>query len=253
MRHFEGYEQAQRYHLYRPKVHHHLIPLIQEQLGTYSKVRKALDIGCGTGHSTSPLQKLADETIGIDISPGMLQVAQETYPTITFLEAAAEQTGLDSHSVDLITTSMAFHWFDYRAFFIELCRIASPGALLCVYNLWFPGEMAENPSFQPWYRGPYRERFPTPARNAKKLADLIEEESTPLSYQGNQSVQFELDLSREALLGYLCTQSNITSALQKGERLSEIEEWLHAQLKPFFEQDTEKFSYKGYMEFAQIN
>ena len=123
---------------------------------------------------------------------GMLKVAREAYPTLTFLEAPAEQTGLAPNSVDLITTSMAFHWLDFRAFFKELSRIARPGALLCVYNLWFPGEMAGNPSFQPWYRGPYRERFPTPARNAKKLADLIEQESTPLSYQGNQSVQFEL-------------------------------------------------------------
>lgn len=41
-----------------------------------------VDIGCGTGHHVNALQKRHLDTVGIDISPSMIQKARETYPDL---------------------------------------------------------------------------------------------------------------------------------------------------------------------------
>ena len=253
MRHFEGYGQALRYHEFRPRVHGQVIQHISTFLELNRKVGRALDIGCGTGHSTAPLKQLAEQVIGLDISPGMIQVAKEHFLDIDFHTASAEKTGLEPKSVNLITTSMAFHWFDQQQFLKEMIRIAKKPAFLCVYYLWFPGHMEANPTFQKWYQGPYLRKFPTPKRHTNKFCQVLEASEFPIVYLGSRKLDFDLSLSLEEVRGYLTTQSNITSVLRKGESLASVNSWLGSQLQPFFSQQVESFSYQGLCEFARLD
>lgn len=43
-----------------------------------------LDVGCGTGLATSELARLGVEVSGLDLSPGMLEVARRRLPEVTF-------------------------------------------------------------------------------------------------------------------------------------------------------------------------
>ncbi|MEM9721220.1 MAG: class I SAM-dependent methyltransferase [Bacteroidota bacterium] len=253
MRHFEGYNQALRYHSYRPQVHKHVVQHIRSYLDLNQKVGRALDIGCGTGHSTAPLRQIADHVMGLDASAGMVQVGKEYFPDIDFRIATAEKTGLADNTIDLFTTSMAFHWFDQQQFLKEVYRVARKPAFLCVYFLWFPGEMSGNSAFQQWYQGPYLQKFPTPSRHSNKLFQLLEVNKLPIVYLGRRKLDFDLSLSLEDVKGYLSTQSNITSALKKGESLSKVNTWLGLQLKPFFSKQVETFSYRGLCEFARLD
>ncbi|MEU0235100.1 MULTISPECIES: methyltransferase domain-containing protein [unclassified Streptomyces] len=42
------------------------------------------DLGCGTGRVTSHLRSIGAEAFGVDLSPGMVAVARETYPGLRF-------------------------------------------------------------------------------------------------------------------------------------------------------------------------
>ncbi len=42
------------------------------------------DIGCGPGHITAHLRQLGVDAFGIDLSPGMISVAQRDHPGVRF-------------------------------------------------------------------------------------------------------------------------------------------------------------------------
>lgn len=50
-----------------------------------------------------------------------------------FRVAAAEASGLESDSVDLITVAQALHWFDIDRFFAEAVRVLKPGGVLAFW------------------------------------------------------------------------------------------------------------------------
>jgi SAM-dependent methyltransferase len=50
-----------------------------------------LDIGCGPGHVSERLRVLGLNPTGIDLSPGMIDVARRTYPAVPFRVGSMEQ------------------------------------------------------------------------------------------------------------------------------------------------------------------
>src|SRR5258706_3038615 len=114
---------AERYAKYRPHFHPLVIKKIRNHLGSKKLVNLAVDVGCGTGQSTVALKKIANSVVGVDISTDMLRLAEEK-PGIRYIQSAAEDLEiLDSNAFDLLTTSLAFHWFDQKRFFTEARRL----------------------------------------------------------------------------------------------------------------------------------
>src|SRR4030095_15824870 len=114
---------AERYAKYRPYFHPLVINRIKTYLGLSKPVQRALDVGCGTGQSTLALKEIADSVIGVDISDEMLELAQQR-PGIEYINAHAENLSvLESDSFDLITSSMAYHWFNRDRFLAEARRV----------------------------------------------------------------------------------------------------------------------------------
>jgi len=125
MRHFEQEEIANRYANYRPQVQTPIVETIAEELAwkkNPKQFKTALDIACGTGHSTKPLLDYADSVMGSDISESMLQEAREALPDIDFRLSPAETLAFDDNSIDLITVGFAYHWFDQISFLREAAR-----------------------------------------------------------------------------------------------------------------------------------
>jgi hypothetical protein len=58
-KHFSHFNQAEYYHKYRPIYHDIVIDKIQTFYQITNKIENALDMACGTGHSTVPLLKIA--------------------------------------------------------------------------------------------------------------------------------------------------------------------------------------------------
>lgn len=81
---FLSTEAASRYDAYRPQVHAALTEwLVSADLPT--RYKRAVDVACGTGHSTLPLLRLAERVDAIDSSEEMVRVAQSKgLPAVDF-------------------------------------------------------------------------------------------------------------------------------------------------------------------------
>jgi SAM-dependent methyltransferase len=66
------------------------LPLERAMLATFAELvvgdggGPVADIGCGPGHVTAHLHSLGLDTFGIDLSPGMLDVARRDHPALRF-------------------------------------------------------------------------------------------------------------------------------------------------------------------------
>ncbi|MFT6329273.1 MAG: malonyl-CoA O-methyltransferase [Bermanella sp.] len=96
----------------------------------------SVDLGCGTGLHTGSLAKMSDNCLAIDISHGMLKVAQInnadvttfTNKAILYCSGDADSLPLQSQSIDVLHSSMALQWCSSPSFGIaEITRVLSTG------------------------------------------------------------------------------------------------------------------------------
>lgn len=76
--------------------------------------KSVLDIGCGTGDFAAfCLSQHAAFVTGIDISQNMILAAKQKYShhQLQFIQSAFEDVTVTKDSVDLISSSLAFHYF----------------------------------------------------------------------------------------------------------------------------------------------
>jgi trans-aconitate 2-methyltransferase len=100
---------------------------------------RVVDLGCGTGRLTRMLHERlhARETIGVDRSARMLDVAREVggAPGLRFENASIEDFAFDEGSCDLVFSNAALHWVDdHDSLFARLASALAPGGQLAVKN-----------------------------------------------------------------------------------------------------------------------
>jgi SAM-dependent methyltransferase len=85
------------------------------------KGNRALDFGCGTGRSTRLLQKLGFDTIGIDISRRMVDIARENDSAGDYrVIADGNFSSLDAGTFDLILCAFPFDNIPHRQHKVHL-------------------------------------------------------------------------------------------------------------------------------------
>ena len=108
-------------------------PELFEYLSSVAKEHEvAWDCGTGNGQAAVGLAPYFDRVIATDPSAGQLRNAFQ-HPKVGYKQASAEESGLDSASVDLVTVAQALHWFDTVRFFEEVRRVLKPGGVVAVW------------------------------------------------------------------------------------------------------------------------
>jgi len=137
------------------------------------KIRKILDLGCGTGRFTSALgDAFGCQVIGVEPSQAMLNIARSSQSlNIEWKQGSAEELPLENETVDLVFMSQVFHHLvrPQRAL-REIHRVLSNPGYLAIRN----GVREENGNL-PWLAF-----FPG--------ALTIEEERTPSRRELNEFV-----------------------------------------------------------------
>jgi len=113
-------------HLYA--VLHHLV---RAELATPagSRCPRALDAGCGTGFQTAILQELGYQTVGVDLSAGLLRGARQRCAGAHLLRGDVEALPCRGETVDLVVScgsTLSFVPHPDRAL-AEIARVLRPG------------------------------------------------------------------------------------------------------------------------------
>lgn len=111
--------------------------LTMSVLAPYARGKRALEIGCGTGLLLSRVAELADEAVGVDLSPGMLSVARER--GLSVVEGSATELPFEDASFDLAYSfKVLAHVEPIDVALREAARVVRPGGhvIVDVYNRW---------------------------------------------------------------------------------------------------------------------
>ena len=159
-----------RYARSRPVVHSTIAKHIRERVALDHPLSLALDVGCGTGHSTEPLRSFVEFVVGIDASAGMLAEAP-TLEGVAFSIALAEALPLRSGTFDLVSIGLAYHWCDAERFLAEAARVLRSNGWLVVYDSGLVGGSPESEAGQ----GAARPRDPGMLRTGRAAPGVRQE------------------------------------------------------------------------------
>ncbi len=220
---FTDINAGERYASYRPKVQQVLLKWLEIHLPGRIFDR-AVDVACGTGDSMIPLKNICNDVIGIDSASEMLEIARSRGLKV---EQADYLSLANYGQFDLISTCMAFHWFDSAKAFASYKQASTPGAIWLIYNFAFGGHTTSE-EFNCWFYQEYLKEYPSPPRN--KSSNVNPEADPEIHLLASDQGWLPIDFTKESLVGYLTTQSNIEEALRQGRPLEEIKAFLRKQL-----------------------
>ena len=83
------------------------------------------------------LARLFERVVATDASAEQIAAAFP-HERIEYRVEQAEQPSLEAGTVDLVTVAGAVHWFDFAAFFRQVCRVLRPGGILAVWTYALP-------------------------------------------------------------------------------------------------------------------
>lgn len=133
---FDG--RAKDYITGRPSYAEALIDCLYSDYGI-SESSVVADIGSGTGKFAKHLLERGSEMYCVEPNEDMRSVAERElcgYTNFHSVQGNAENTTLETGSVDYITTAQAFHWFDVKKFRQECSRIIkNNGKVFLIWNV----------------------------------------------------------------------------------------------------------------------
>lgn len=125
-------QKAQIYHEARPRYPDELIDFLYDKLNITSKMVIA-DIGSGTGILSECFLRRGNKVICVEPNDDMINLSKinlSCYKNFEPIKATAEDTKIQSDSVDIIIAGQAFHWFEQEQFKKECLRICKKDALV---------------------------------------------------------------------------------------------------------------------------
>ena len=193
--------QAADYAKFRPRYPQQLF----EYLGSIAPSRQlAWDCSTGNGQAAVGLAAVFDRVMATDASEKQIANAQP-HERVEYRVAPAENSGIESGTIDLIMIAQALHWFDLDRFYAEARRVLKPGGTLAAsaYNLLHI-EPAINQVVNRYYSevvGPF---WPPERKLVENFIDL------PFPFHEIDPPKFEMTAhwNLEHLVGYLETWSS---------------------------------------------
>jgi ubiquinone/menaquinone biosynthesis C-methylase UbiE len=114
---------------YRPSYPMEAIDYLYETVG-FKPQSQIADIGAGTGKFTQLLLERGSQITAVEPNQAMREAAEKLFAEeagFNSISGSAEETKLQSHSVDFIVCAQAFHWFNHAAAQVEFRRILKEG------------------------------------------------------------------------------------------------------------------------------
>ena len=189
-------KQAADYAKFRPGYPQKLF----DYLGSIAPSRTlAWDCGTGNGQAAIGLASVFHRVIATDASEKQISNAHP-HERVEYRVARAEESALESASIDLIMVAQALHWFDLARFYAEARRVLKHNGLLAAsaYNLLHVAPAIDEVINRYYFEvvGPF---WPPERVLVEKFHEL------PLPFSEIQAPSFEMiaQWNLEHLVGYL--------------------------------------------------
>lgn len=91
-----------------------------------------LMLGCGTGEESKLLEEFGARNMhGMDLSEVSVQLANESYPTHTFIQGDMHKLDFPDNTFDFVYSSLTIHYTNTpKAVYAEIMRVLKPGGRL---------------------------------------------------------------------------------------------------------------------------
>ena len=130
-------DRVNNYVRYRPGYSPEVIELLCSECGLLPS-HSVADIASGTGLFTRLLLENGNSVFAVEPNAEMREMGNRelaAYKTLISVAGTAEETTLESGSVDFVTAAQAAHWFDLRRARAEFVRILKPeGWCVLIWN-----------------------------------------------------------------------------------------------------------------------
>ncbi|HYS15599.1 MAG TPA: class I SAM-dependent methyltransferase [Candidatus Binatia bacterium] len=128
-----------QYHTYRPKPPAALVDVLLQRADT-RRPRLVVDLGSGTGISTTVWAAHAEHVIGIEPLDEMRKIAEagNHSPNVRFQAGVAQQTGLPDGAADIATCAQSLHHTEPESTLAEVGRILRAGGVFAAYDYDVP-------------------------------------------------------------------------------------------------------------------
>jgi len=204
-------KQAAGYAKFRPRYPQKLF----DYLRSIAPSRQlAWDCGTGNGQAAVGLASVFDRVIATDASEKQIASAQ-SHKIVEYRVAPAENSGIESETLDLIMVAQALHWFDLDRFYAEAQRVLKLDGVLAAsaYNLLQIEPAIDEIVNRYYYEvvGPF---WPPERKLVEQFSDL------PFPFQEIDPPEFEMTAqwNLDHLLGYLQTWSSTQRFIAANKR-----------------------------------
>jgi ubiquinone/menaquinone biosynthesis C-methylase UbiE len=198
--------RSESYARYRPGYPSALYDFV---IGLCEHRRTAWDCATGNGQAAVELARYYDHVIATDASANQTAYAMP-HPRVEYRVATAEESGLSSASIDLVTVAQALHWFDIDRFFTEVRRVAATGAAIAVWSYGDPA--LEDPmlddALQRFNSGTLASYWP---RERHEVGKGYYKLPFPFSEVPTPSLTLKQQWTLEEFIGYIRTWSAVNS------------------------------------------
>jgi SAM-dependent methyltransferase len=190
-------KQAADYAKFRPRYPQELF----DYLGKIAPSRElAWDCGTGNGQAAVGIASVFDHVIATDASEKQIDNAQP-HERVEYRVAPAENSGIESGTLDLIMVAQALHWFDLPRFYQEVSRVLKNNGVLAASAYKF---FHITPEIDQLVNHRYYDKIVGPFWPSERV--LVEEfEKLPFPFCEVQMASFEMTArwDMKHLVGYL--------------------------------------------------
>ena len=131
---FNAHGTMEEYDAFTPQANARLISAFLRLSGLPRGSRVA-DLGCGSGVFTELLRREGYESVGLDISPKLVELGRKKYPGLELLEGDAENLPFKSDSLDgVLLSGLVHHFPDPRRLAAEVRRVLKRGGRFVAFD-----------------------------------------------------------------------------------------------------------------------
>jgi SAM-dependent methyltransferase len=237
----EGYSSA------RPYLHPAIFARVRERMGAPAPLRRALDVGCGTGMSSVALRGLAAEVVGIDPSRDMLRRARSA-EAVRYAAALGEGLPFRAGAFDLVVACGSIDWVDRARFLPRVAEVLVPGGWLVPLDFGDLGRSDEVPGLERWHEDVFQKACPRPPSH-DPLVTAEEAARAGFAAPDHHTFTDGCPFTASAYAAFLMTESNVIAAIEYGRRTAdEVRTWLEGELQPLFGDGPRAVTFGGYIQ-----